>query len=144
MKRYLIFIMCISYMFSNVSCKTTSSFNSDEIFEFSKLGKCLKEIDFTYGKKYDSDSSQLKLFKVTYNPYQIKESYFSIKNFSLIKGRIKAVEKNKNEVFIKFKIVPSGWCTGIVYMFEDDEYLRKRAEVFIQLGENLYYFEGKS
>ena len=64
--------MCISCMFSNVSCKTTSIFNSDEISEFSMLGKALKEIDFTYGKKYDSDSSQLKLFKIIYNPYQTK------------------------------------------------------------------------
>ena len=136
--------MCISCMFSNVSCKTTSVFKSDEIFEFSRLGKALKEIDFTYGKKYDSNSSQLKLFKIIYNPYQTKEFYFSIKEFSLINSRIYAVEKNENEIFMKFKILPSGWCKGIVYMFEEDEYLRKRAEVFIQLDENLYYFEGKS
>lgn len=144
MKKCIVIIICLCCIINNISCKTTSIFKSDEISEFSMLGKALKEIDFTYGKKYDSDSSQLKLFKIIYNPYQTKEFYFSIKEFSLINSRIKAVEKNENEIFMKFKILPSGWCKGIVYMFEEDEYLRNRAEVFIQLDENLYYFEGKS
>lgn len=29
-------------------------------------------------------------------------------------------------------------------MPEEDEYLIRRAEVFVKLGENLYYFEGES
>ena len=98
----------------------------------------LNEIDFTFGKKNDKDPSLLKLFKVTYNPYHIEETFFSIND------KIFAIEKNKNEIFIKFKLVPSGWCSGIVYILNENEYLRKRADVFIQLGENLYYFEGKS
>lgn len=136
--------MCFICIFSNMACKTTSSFSADDLSEFMDLAKTLSIVDFTFGKKYDKDSSQLKLFKVNYDTSDIEEFYFSISGFPLIRSRIDSVEKRKSEIFIKFKTTPSGWCKGIVYMLKEDEYLRKRAEVFIELEENLFYFEGKS
>ncbi len=144
MKKFMLVIMFLTFIFANISCRTTSHFTSDEIAEFSSLAKSLNEIDFTYGAKYKEYPHQLKLFKVIQTPYHEEESFFSLKDFPLINGKIFAVEKQEKEIFIKFKIVLSGWCTGIVYMFEEDEYLRNRAEVFIELDENVFYFEGKS
>lgn len=144
MKKKICFFLCIICIFSNIACKATSDFSVDEISEFSELVKDLYIIDFTFGKKYAKDPSQLKLFKVNNNASDIEELFFSISKFPLVKNRINSVEKRKGEIFIKFKTMPSGWCKGIVYMVKEDKYLRKRAKVFIELDENLFYFEGKS
>lgn len=87
---------------------------------------------------------ELKLYKITYEPFDCEELFFSLEAYSLTRNKIRYVRKREDEIFIEFAATISGWSKAIVYMKEEDESLINRAEVFIKLGENLYYFEGKS
>lgn len=144
MKRSIIVLLCSFFVVTNLPCKTLPNFTIDEISEFSLLVKSLSIIDFTFGKKCKKEPTQLNLFKVNEDTSDTGEFYFSISEYPRINKMISAVEKSENEIFIKFAVTPSGWCRGIVYMFVDDEFLRNRAEVFIQLDDYLFYFEGKA
>ncbi len=119
-------------------------FSEGELSEYFDLCIALDRVDFTYGKKYSEDPLTLKLYKVTHEPFDLKELFFSLEPYSLTRNKIRYVRKRKDEIFIEFAATISGWCKAIVYMKEEDESLINRAEVFIKLGENLYYFEGKS
>ncbi|WP_191013911.1 hypothetical protein [Treponema zioleckii] len=45
-------------------------------------------------------------------------------------------------MFLEFAAAPSGWGRGIIYLKNQND-IKNRAEVFIHLKDELYYFEGK-
>ncbi len=138
MKIILIVLLCC---FIPLSCRTMPKFTENELSEYLDLCLALEKVDFTCGS--NRNLSELELAKVLNDPFRIEKSYFSIKSFSSIREKIRSVSKDKNSIFIIFLEVPSGWCSAVVYMPQEDEYLIKRAELFIKLDENLYYFEGE-
>ncbi len=140
MKKIILLLLCCLI---SISCRTMPKFEENELSEYFDLCMTLDKVDFTYGKKYRENPLTLKLYKVTHEPFELKELFFSLEPYSLTRNKIKAVQKAKKEIYIKFASSISGWCKAIVYMPEEDEYLIRRAEVFIKLGENLYYFEGE-
>ncbi|WP_191017011.1 hypothetical protein [Treponema zioleckii] len=83
----------------------------------------------------------MKLYKVKEN-FSLEEDFFSIEDFPLVENKIKFVEKEKSSVFLKFAGAPSGWGRGIIYLKNQND-IKNRAEVFIHLKDELYYFEGK-
>lgn len=141
MRKIIILLLCC---FMSISCRTMPKFEESELSEYFDLCMALDKVDFTYGKKYSENPLALKLYKVTHEPFGVKELYFSIEPYLLTRKKIKAVQKAKKEIYIIFASTISGWCKAVVYMPEEDEYLIRRAEVFVKLGENLYYFEGES
>lgn len=141
MKKIIILLLCC---FMSISCRTMPKFTGSELSEYFDLCMALDKVDFTYGKKYSENPLALKLYKVTHEPFGVKELYFSIEPYLLTRKKIKAVQKAKKEIYIIFVSSISGWCKAIVYMPEEDAYLIRRAEVLIKLSENLYYFEGES
>ena len=141
MKKILIMVLCCIIP---ISCWSMPKFSESELSEYFDLCVALDKVEFTYGKKYRKSPMVLKLYKVTYEPFDCEELFFSLEPYSLTRNKIKYVRKRKHEIFIEFAATISGWSNAIVYMKEEDESLINRAEVFIKLGENLYYFEGKS
>ncbi len=141
MKKILITLLCCIIP---ISCWSMPKFSEVELSEYLDLCVALEKVDFTYGKKYRENPMALKLYKVIHEPFELKELFFSLEPYSLTRNKIKAVRKTKKEIYIEFVTTISGWCKAIVYMPEEDEYLIRRAEVFIKLGENLYYFEGEA
>ena len=141
MKKILIIVLCCIIP---ISCWSMPKFSEGELSEYFDLCVALDKVEFTYGKKYRESPMELKLYKVTYEPFDCEELFFSLEAYSLTRNKIKYVRKRKDEIFIEFAATISGWSKAIVYMKEEDESLINRAEVFIKLGENLYYFEGKS
>ena len=141
MRKILIILLCCIIP---ISCWSMPKFSEDELSEYLDLCVVLEKVDFTYGKRYRENPMALKLYKITYEPLNTEDFLFSIESYPRTRNKIKYVRKRKSEIFIEFAATISGWCKAIVYMPEEDEYLIRRAEVFIKLSENLYYFEGTS
>lgn len=148
MKKVPILVASFLLISLSFSCKSTPVFSQEEIAEYKRLALSLKDVDFTFGKKYKEDPSNIKMFKVEQDSFSVtglpSESYFSLEDFPLINKKVRFVQKEKQAIFIQFSASISGWCSGIVYMIEDDPYLIRRAEVLNELDSDLYYFEGKS
>lgn len=79
----------------SISCRTMPKFEESELSEYFDLCMALNKVDFTYGKKYSENPLALKLYKVTHEPFGVKELYFSIEPYSLKRKKIKAVQKAK-------------------------------------------------
>ena len=80
----------------SISCRTMPKFEESELSEYFDLCMALDKVDFTYGKKYSENPLALKLYKVTHEPFGVKELYFSIEPYSLTRNKSCPKSKKRN------------------------------------------------
>ncbi len=71
----------------SISCRTMPKFEESELSEYFDLCMALDKVDFTYGKKYSENPLALKLYKVTHEPFGVKELFFSLEPYSLTRKK---------------------------------------------------------
>ena len=70
-----------NWLINNEKYEATLS-NVDSMIDYAKDIVALDKVEFTYGKKYRESPMELKLYKVTYEPFDCEELFFSLEAYT--------------------------------------------------------------